>query len=262
MRMSFRFALCALAGFFWTGCASHPKATYHPGEEDPPEFMTGPISVLLTNLDGYSARVTVSTPQAEGADRTVTGDFLEREGRMIFQPDVGLKGKRARAASGMMFMWDANRHSGFVLNDPLQAYAPVSSRYLPTNVVIDPGSAREELIDGHPCRRVEVTVLSAEDAPSRFLVWQDEDAKHFPIRIQSASRLRPTTVSFSDLRIELPSAELFAPPDGYTLYASGVELMNELILRQTSLATRTEHSLDDEPDRGSRLENWRPAQPQ
>lgn len=253
----------AIAAVVMAGCASKPGESYHAGDETPPDFLTGPAVVLLTNLDGYSAHLIASIPKPDGANRVVAGDLLQREGRLIFQPAATAKGKKTRMAGGTFFVWDASAASGYVLSDPLQGYAPVSTNVTVTNIVVNTGAAAEEVVSGHPCRRVEVVVQSNDGTATRFLVWQAEDAKHFPLKIQSASSLRPETLEFSDLRLELPDPELFSPPEGFTKYASAVALMNELIVRQTTLATHFNHTVDE--DTGptpAQMNNWRPAQPQ
>jgi hypothetical protein len=260
--MMSRVVFWAMAAGVMAGCASKPKDVYHAGDETPPDFLTGPAVVLLTNLDGYSAHLTAMMPQASGIDRAVAGDLLERDGRLIFQPAAGSKGKRSRTAGGTFFMWDAATQAGYVLSDPLQAYAPIATKVEVTNIVVETSSAMEDEVVGHSCRRVEVVVESNDGTAAHFLVWQAEDAKHFPMKIQSTSNLRAETLEFTDLRLELPATELFLPPDGFTRYASATALMNELIVRQTSLGTHYNKEDDASLPNPGPVNNWRPAQPQ
>jgi hypothetical protein len=233
MKNLLRISLMAVAAAAITGCAGKTKLLYHAGDEAPPEFLAGPAAVLLTNFEGYSATLTASLPQRVGPPKVVAGDLLEREGRLIFQPATGVKGRHVRSEGGMFFIWHEDRHEGFVLNDPLQAYAPELSGVAVTNIVWKRNPASEEAADGHPCRRVEAVVESNDGSSVRFRVWEAEDAKHFPVRIASATS-GGLTLDFSNLRMELPPPELFYPPDGFTKYASSTTLMNELIVRQTA----------------------------
>ncbi len=262
MKKLIRAALLALAAVAVGGCASKTKMTYHAGDEAPPDFLAGPVEVLLTNLDGYSASLTASMPPRVGERRLVSGDLLEREGRLIFQPWSAVKGKRARSEGGMFFIWHGDRNSGFVLSDPLQAYAPIASGVHVTNIVWNSSAAVEEAAGGHPCRRVEALVESSDGTSGRYLVWQAEDAKRFPVRIASADGGRRVSLDFSNVRLELPAPELFYPPDGFTRYESPTALMNELIVRQSAYNRGLEGTKEGEPVPAVGPANWRPRQTQ
>jgi hypothetical protein len=244
------------------GCASKvPKEVFHAGDEVPPDFLTGPAAMLLTNLDGFSATVAFSQPSPAGLPRTVSGDLLEREGRLIFQPADHAKHKKNEIQGGTIFIWDEDRHMGYVLSDPLQAYARLPSSVQGTNVVWETDGAVQEEVDGHPCRRVKALVGCDDGSSARFMVWQAEDAKRLPVRIRSVSGLREFTLDFSNIRLELPTPELFVPPDGFTKYETAVALMNELIIRQTELIKAGEsHGTGEET--GPAINNWRQGQPQ
>jgi hypothetical protein len=230
----------ALALMVFAGCSTKPKLLYHVGDEKPPDFLFGPVALLLTNVDGFSAKLTDSTSSESGAPKTVTGDLLGREGSLIFQPQTNVKGKRKRSEGGTFFIWNETAHAGFVLSDPLQAYAPAIQPVQPTNVIINTNGAMQEEVNGHPCRRVEVDVQSSDGSTAHFRVWQAEDARYFPVRITASPGPRETVLNFADLRLELPAASLFGPPDGFTRYDTPVALINQLIIRQGALAKQND----------------------
>jgi hypothetical protein len=207
---------------------------YHAGDETPPEFLAGPLSVLLTNLDGFSASASASAPARNGKPELLTGDLLEREGRLIFQPATGVKGRHKRSEGGLFFIWHKDRNAGFVLSDPLQAYAPVVSNINVTNIVWNTSGAVEEQANGHACRRVEAVVQSDDGSTARYAVWQAEDLKRCPVRIVSAGGAKAMTLNLLNVRLELPAPELFYPPEGFTKYETPATLMNELIMRQSA----------------------------
>lgn len=244
------------------GCASKvPKEVFHAGDEAPPDFLSGPAAMLLTNLDGFSATVACSLPSPADEPHPVSGDLLEREGRLIFQPSSRAKNKKALIQGGMIFIWNEATHSGYVLNDALQAYAPMSSSVQGTNVVWEAGAAVQEEANGHPCRRLQAVVECNDGSSARFMVWQAEDARRLPVRIRSLSGLREFTLDFSDIRLELPAPELFVPSDGYTKYETAVALMNELIIRQTELIKANERRGPGESP-SPNITTWRQGQPQ
>jgi len=255
-----RVGCLALSAAALAGCATQPKVFYHAGDETPPDFLAGRMALLLTNVDGFSAKLTGSIPQAGGGQRTLSGDILGRQGALIYQPANEVKGKRARSEGGMFFIWNETDHAGFVLSDPLQAFAPAATTVQPTNVTFNTAGAVEETANGHPCRRIEAVVQSSDGSSERFTIWQAEDAKHFPVRIQTPPGPGEMTLNFSDLRLELPPAQLFGPPEGFVKYDTPVALMNELIVRQTAMAKRNEtRPLELDPAGGANMSNWRPT---
>lgn len=69
MKSLFRLLLLASAVVALAGCASKvPKEIFHAGDEAPPDFLSGPAAMLLTNQDGFSATVASSLP-SPGASR-------------------------------------------------------------------------------------------------------------------------------------------------------------------------------------------------
>jgi hypothetical protein len=260
MKKLFRTALLALIVVTVTSCAYKARVIYHAGDETPPDFLAGPVAVLLTNIDGFSATLTASTPLRTGEPHQVSGDLLEREGRLIFQPATGVKGKHKRSEGGMFFIWHEDKSSGFVLSDPLQAYAPIASSVQVTNIIWNPTGAIQEPANGHPCRRLEATVQSSDGLTARYFVWQAEDAKRSPVRIASADGVRGLTLNLTNVRMDLPAPELFYPPDGFTRYETPTALMNELIVRQSVYVKSQNISQGEgEPVPANGPANWRPS---
>lgn len=253
-------AVVALAAII--GCASKvPKVVFHAGDEVPPDFLTGPASLLLTNLDGFSASVAFSQSSPGALPQTGSGDLLEREGRLIYQPAGADRKKKTLIEGGMMFIWNEDKRAGYVLSDPLQAYAGISVMLQGTNLVWKTEGAVEEAANGHPCRRLQATVDCDDGTSARFTVWEAEDAKRLPVRIRSDSGSRQLTVNLSNIHLDLPAPELFIPPDGFTRYPTAVALMNEMIIRQTELVKANGRKGDAE-EPAPPINNWRVGQPQ
>jgi hypothetical protein len=263
MKRLFPVAFLPLMAFLCTSCAYKARMVYHAGDETPPEFLAGPSAVLLTNIDGFSANVSASAPARNGKPGLLTGDLLEREGRLVFQPSTGVKGKHKRSEGGMFFIWHEDRNAGFVLSDPLQAYAPIVSNIHVTNIVWNTSGAVEEPANGHSCRRVEASVQSDDGSTARYSVWQAEDLKHCPVRIAAAGGGKEMTVNLNNVRLELPAPELFYPPEGFTKYETPATLMNELIMRQSAFVKSQNLSPGEgEPVPAVGPAQWRPTTPQ
>jgi hypothetical protein len=97
-------------------------------------------------------------------------------------------------------------------------------------------------------------VQSSDGSTAHFRVWQAEDARNFPVRISTSPGPVEMLLNFSDLRLELPPPTLFSPPDGFIRYDSPVVLINELIVRQNTLAKKNPSEADLSPN----MQNWRP----
>jgi len=228
-----------LAAAFIVGCASrHAGPVYHAGDENPPDFLVGPVAVVLTNLNGFSAHITSTIASPEGPGRAQSGELLGRDGKLIFQPTLHVKGKRARAEGGLFFIWDETKHSGYVLSEALQAYAPLKSDAGTASQLTITKEGIEATINGHPCHQCRAVVALDNGTDAHLVLWQADDLRHFPVRIEGVKGPDHVTLDFSEIRQEAPGQELFLPPDGFTAYASSIALMNELIVRDSILAKK------------------------
>jgi hypothetical protein len=254
-------AVVALATI--VGCASNkvPKVVFHAGDEVPPDFLSGPAALLLTNLDGFSATIAFSQSSPGALPQTGSGDLIERDGRLIYQPAGMNRKKKTLIEGGMIFIWNGSLHGGYVLSDPLQAYAGIPATIQGTNVVWKTEGAVEEEANGHPCRRLQAVVDCDDGTSAHFTVWEAEDAKRLPVRIRSDAGSRQLTVNLSNVRLELPAPELFTPPDGFTKYPTAVALMNEMIVRQTELVKANGPGNNNADGPAPPINNWRVGQP-
>lgn len=245
----------ALAAASLAGCASEKRqeaALAHMGDESPPDFLAGPASVCLTNFDGFSANVIATSPSAPGGP-TACGQLIERQGRLIFQPLTTARIKKGKIVrGGMFFIWDSVGRHGYVVSEALQGFAPISAPWQITIVTPENTEPVSEAANGHPCHRIERIVALRDGSTAKLTEWRADDLKQFPVRVRTESGGRLTTVDFSDIRLDLPALELFAPPGGFTQYASGTALINELMIRESSLkkGPSGESTLPEQPS------NW------
>lgn len=204
-----------------------------------PGFLTGPMAVLLTNSSGFSARVTVDSRTFSSTAGAVHGDLLGRGSILLFQPSTVASGKKGERASGSAFIWDVSQSRGFLLNEALQGYAPIASASHPTNLLIRSASTNSntEGIDGHPCIRQDVVVISSDGTNNEFQVWRGTDLHGFPLRITSTQD--GITLNVAAIRLEAPPANLFQPPDGFAKYDSPEVMSSELLARQADYRRET-----------------------
>jgi hypothetical protein len=191
-----------------------------------PVFLNGPMNVLLTNAGGFSARAVV---QGDAAfSRETTGQLLCRGSKILFAPDPGTD--KAAALGAFIFIWDASESRGFVLSESLQAYAPVSTTLRATNLLLRAGTAGPEKFDGHTCEPQEALVRMSDGATAAFRALRAGDLNGFPVHIGSTSSSLALTLS--KVRFELPSTDLFSPPDSFSKFNSPEAMADELASRQ------------------------------
>jgi hypothetical protein len=235
-----RIVFLAATAVLLNGCLRYhgDPVTVRAGEEQPPDFLAGPVAALLTNVDGFSARLVESTSVGGATKRTIAGELIGRQSRLIFQPTHEDRKLPKGAAAGLFFIWDGSQDRGFVLSEELQGYASIVSNLKVKSVSVTAKEAGLETIEGRPCHRVEVAVALSDGSTARFLEWQADDLKRFPIRLRSLDTPIPVTLDFSNIRLEYAPQKLFSPPEGFVQFASAVTLMNELMLRQSTLKQR------------------------
>jgi hypothetical protein len=201
----------------------------------PPPFLAGPMAVLLTNAGGFSARVTVESEFSPGPEGPKSGQLLCRGSKLLFAPEVKQGGKKDSRLGGFLFSWDVAAGRGYVLSEPLQGYAPGASTLQATNIVRRPIQGAPQILDGHLCVPEEVTLEASDGLAATFQVWAAKDLKGLPVRITPAPNSSLPTVSLSNIRLELPAEDLFAPPDGFTKYNSPENMVDELAIRRRNL---------------------------
>ncbi len=206
----------------------------------PPLFLNGPMALLLTNAEGFRAQVVLVSDASSHAAPLAAGELLGRGGKLLFAPAVSKAARKKAPAEDSAFIWDVVENRGWVLNDPLQGYAPISSRQSYTNLVAGAilDKVAPERIAGHPCRQTEVTVTASDGTAVAFRVWRAEDLSGLPLRISGAANGAPITLAFSTIRREPVPDELFQPPNGFTRYESPEAMMTELALRKVNLGQK------------------------
>jgi hypothetical protein len=224
------------------GCAHTDK---RPKEERPttagtipspkvPAFLNGAMAVLLTNVEGFRAHVVLQGPASTSRPDIFAGELMSREGKLFFAPEPGVPADKRSRAEEFSYIWNVTENRGFLLNGPLQGYAPISSPTHITNVVVVAGSegSAPERAAGYLCQRSEVKVASSDGEETTLQVWRAKDLKGIPVRIARTVNGAPLTLTLSKVRFEAPPSDLFMPPTDFTRYSSAEIMINELVARQ------------------------------
>ena len=212
----------------------------------PPSFENGPAVVLLTNIAGFIGKVVLANGGNLDLEPPVSGQLFVGGDKLLFAPEVsGSKKKRARAG-GYSFIWDAAENRGYVLSEALQGYAPVSSNRSVSNIISRVVTLSVDNVDGHRCEQQEVTVLSSDGSKAVFDVWRATDLKGVPVQITGIMNGNPFKLSLSKIRLEIPPADVFVPPEAFTRYESAEALLNELLLRQHNIRVPASRETDED----------------
>jgi hypothetical protein len=252
-------SLLLIAGLA-AGCAHSSKNGIRAGGFEPipaplpPLFLNGPMALLLTNAGGFCAHAVLESGTAPQAAKMAAGELMVQGGKMLFAPEPGPKSKKRPRVEDSAFIWDVNENRGFVLNDPLQGYAPISSSRQFTNVMAGaaPNNSAPERIAGHSCQPTEMTVTAGDGTRTVFQVWRATDLKGLPLRIYCPSNGAPTTLTLSKVRLEAVPNDLFLPPSGFAKYDSSEAMMTELALRKANLSRKPTYRIEDSDTVGGR----------
>jgi len=209
-------------------------------EAQPPAFLNGPMSVLLTNGPGFTAHVTIGGESFAPRSSAKSGQIFCRGSKLLFAP-TGNQTKQAKTG-GFAFMWDVANGSGFVLSGALEAYAPVSSSVHPTNILAQ--TKQMERVDGHPAVLQTSSVQMDDGTTSTFDVWRATDLNGFPLRITSAGTGIPLSLTFSDIRLSPAPEDTFARPEEFAKYSSPEALADEIVARQHNLHRKSTGGLE------------------
>jgi hypothetical protein len=199
----------------------------------PPLFLTAPVGSLFTNVQAFSAHVTLR----RGADQaeTVAGELLGLNGKLFFVPEKDEPLGKHTPKPGFSFIWDPAENRGWLLSEALQGYAPTSSSLSVTSMTTQVSAAATQVVNGHPARPETDTFQLSNGSTSVLKVFRATDLRGFPVQISSAGDSAPVTISFTRIKLQAPEAHLFSPPEGFTKYNSGEAMVDELAARQRQL---------------------------
>jgi len=229
----------------------------------PPAFLTGPMALLLTNVDGFCAHTVLEGGASVKGVEPLAGELMGRGGKLLFAPEPGSSAGKHSRTGGSAFIWDVAANRGWLLNDPLQACAPIPVNGQFTNLMAGsaPHGAAPEKVSGYSCLPAEATVMASDGSATVFRLWRATDLNGLAVRITRVSNGPPLTLTLSKIRLETMPEDLFLPPDGFVKYDSAESLMNELAARQQGLKRRPAYATEElEP--GSGREGRAPTRPQ
>ena len=229
----FHLALAVLALVFG-GCAGNPDKQFSKDLTtitpiEPPTFLNPDVAGLFGKAN-FSARVEVQKGVA-GTRLPLAGQLFGRDGNLFFTADEP-RGKRG-ISTGLSALWDGATQTAYLLNDPLQGYAPI--RNTSTNGPLEIVAAGEEDIGNEHCRKIIMNRRVANDLVPVLVVWRGVAQQDFPLKVQMTNTPGAVTLTFTRVRFEAPPADTFALPNGFKKYESTDAMLSELVRRRTDL---------------------------
>jgi hypothetical protein len=193
----------------------------------------------------------------------MVGELSGRDGSLFFIADEQ-RSKRG-FSGGLSALWDGPTQTAYLLNEPLQAYAPIrnSGTNGPTQIVL----AGEEDIGTEHCRKTILTRTYGSDPVPVLVVWRGLAEQELPIKIQTTNTPSAVTITLSRIRMQAPAVDLFALPNGFKKYDSTDAMIGELMRRRTDALTARSKmkrerygtpKADDDEDNSTMLKPTRP----
>jgi hypothetical protein len=165
----------------------------------PPAFLIGSIGEILATNAPFEARVE-ELGAAPNPDARLTGKLFGNGKMLAFAADPSAETHSDSPEEIFTYLWDPASHQGHILNDALQAYAPVTVT--------------------QPAETAAITVK------------RTDPATQFPLEITAQQNARTITVRLTRIRVRPQPDELFTPPRAFSVYPSPEILAREIALRR------------------------------
>ena len=194
----------------------------------PPSFLTGLPSVLLTNAADYRAHLVAV--QAGQTGKRLSGTLFQQTGWLLFVPGVEGSRRQTNSEGSFRFLWDVNGRRGYALSEALQGFAPLRANDAEGAPVFHAvlGESASARIGERDCT-VEEFAVQSRGEESRIRVWRSDEATEPPVRIRSSGRGVDLTLELSELEVERLSPELFSVPPRFSKYEDAAAMVRELL---------------------------------
>jgi hypothetical protein len=189
--------------------------------------LTGDVAQLFGSAT-FTARAEIQNG-VPGTRPATVGELSGRNGSLFFIADEQ-RTKRG-ISGGLSVLWDAPSQTAYLLNEPLQAFAPL--RNSGTNGPMEVVQAGEEDFAGERAHKSIVNRRAGAETTPTLIVWRAANKGDLPIRIESTNNANAVTITLSRIRMDAPPAEVFALPNGFKKYETTDAMLSELVRRRT-----------------------------
>ena len=240
IRLSIIFIASAAVLALTSGCASsrHDGSATGGATELLPiltSVMTGPVSMLLTNENAFSSEFMLTFEDDAGNLSKASGQMLVRDGNLRLEAVFDTPNDKSIVAGEFGLIWDAASNQGFVFSEDFQGYAPINAAGHYTNLLTRVVNSPSKQIDGHTVDQANMTVMGSDGQTMDFQLLVAKDLHNLPVQISSRNSPQSFTLTMAKIRLTMPQAELFLPPDGFTKYESETAMLNEMTTREQGI---------------------------
>jgi hypothetical protein len=113
----------------------------------------------------------------------------------------------------------------------MQAYAEMPVNEEEVSGTVQSKDLGEEKIDGHTCKKVQLSATDSKGKTQEALVWQAKDLKNFPIQMEMKQKENTVVVKFQEPKLETPAASQFEVPAGYSKYPTFQAMLQAAMLK-------------------------------
>jgi hypothetical protein len=82
-----------------------------------------------------------------------------------------------------------------------------------SDATVERSSAGTDTVDGHACKVENLTVTSHNGKATKMKVWEAEDLKGFPVKVETQTDKGPFAIEYKDISLDAPAASLFTHPE-------------------------------------------------
>ncbi len=228
-----------------------------------PLFLNRDLALLFTNIAGFTAKVEVDRPAdaVPSQPAHLSGELLGRNGSLLFilERTDGRWEAKEISRWGLTFLWNQAEKAGFVLNEPLQGYAPIRPAFEPMPHY-ELTALGNETVNNTLCAKSRLSYQSVPGAIISYTLWRSPDLKDFPVKIQATDGHSITTWTFSKIQYVKLRSDALEIPAGFTRYESNETMLDEITRRESQAERGALRSLREYYERNPYGEG-RPKEP-
>jgi hypothetical protein len=130
---------------------------------------------------------------------------------------LGDKMRTTMGAMGYMVM-DLTQHANYmVMSTGMCMQMNTTRQQNPfaqaSDATIERSPAGTDTVDGHSCKVENLTVTGKSGKPVKMKVWEADDLKGFPVKVEVQTDKGPISILYKDISFDAPAASLFTHPD-------------------------------------------------
>jgi hypothetical protein len=140
---------------------------------------------------------------------------------------------------GMDTMTSINRPDlkvSYLIYPGLKAYAEMpiqdSTADKSADYKVETTEQGKETLDGHATVKNKVVVTDDQGKKHEYTVWNATDLKKFPVKIETAEEGMNMTMTFKNVKLDKPKADLFNAPSDYKKYDNVMSLMQQEMMKK------------------------------